>query len=85
MVIARRLKEKDPMIYRAYEYAHPEIVLTSIDQRHSICRDPKRARLRPNQVARVQDMIRAKCQHKEIMAEVNCSRRTVSRIKRKMT
>ncbi len=82
--ISRRLNVKIAVVYQAYEYAHPEIVQKSIDERHAICRDPKRKRLHPDQVTKVQEMIRAKYQQKEIMAEVGCSRNTVSRIKRRM-
>ncbi len=82
--ISRRLNVKIAVVYQAYECAHPEIVQKSIDERHAICRDPKRKRLHPDQVTKVQEMIRAKCQQKEIIAEVDCSRNTVSRIKRRM-
>ena len=82
--IARRLGERLPVIYKAYDHAHPEIVQKSIDERHAICREPKRARLRPEQVKKVKEMLCLGCPWREIVNRARCSLNTINRLRQRL-
>ena len=70
--------------YRCYEEAHPELAQQAISEGHAIVRDPKRARLRPEQKARLETMILANKLVHEIAVAVGCSVQTVYRAKARM-
>jgi len=81
--IAQDLGVSKPMVYRAYQEAHPELVRAAIEHERPLHHGAG-ARLGMNRLTKVKEMISANEPTKKIMSAVGCSKQTVGRIRNEM-
>ncbi len=81
--IARELGVWPPMVQRAYDHAHPELVAQAIKTGKPVER-ARKSRLAPAKLARMEEMIRAGARTIDIVRELSCSKKTVLGVKKRL-